>query len=396
VSAVAAKKRLAIVGAGPIGLAAALGGVRRGLEVTVFERDRVGASLLGWGPTRFFSTLAMNLPPGVAELLGTRLPPPDALLTGPEMVEMVLAPLAASVELEGRILEGHRVVAIGREGMLRVDYPGHPVRGERSFRLLVDTPAGERSFEADCVLDASGLSLRPALGEGGVPAPGERAAAATDRIVRDLGSLHRRRAQLAGKRVLLVGHGHSAANAIHLLEELAAQGTRVVWAVRALNTRPCLEVADDPLPERRTVVAHANQLAAKPPAWLRVERRAAVQAMAPDGEGALAVTLSGDRRVSVDAIVSLTGSRPDHEPLVELAVELAPTTEGAARLQRALANITDCLCVPAVAPDDLASGEPGFHLVGSKSYGRSRTFLLQTGYAQLETILDELARPPVG
>ena len=76
---------------------------------------------------------------------------------------------------------------------------------------------------------------------------------------------------------------------------------------------------------------------------------------------------------------------------MELAIEIAPSTEGAARLARALSNVTDCLSVPAVAPDDLSSGEPGVPHGRCKSYGRARTLLLKTGYAQLETILDRIA-----
>jgi hypothetical protein len=102
------------------------------------------------------------------------------------------------------------------------------------------------------------------------------------------------------------------------------------------------------------------------------------------------VELGGSRVVTVDEIVGLAGYRPDLSILSELAVEISPATEGSARLAKALSNVTDCLSVPSVAPADLDSGEPGFYLAGSKSYGRARTFLLKSGYAQLETILDRL------
>jgi hypothetical protein len=191
--------------------------------------------------------------------------------------------------------------------------------------------------------------------------------------------------------VLLVGHGHSAAHALLELEAVHGtdRDTRVIWAVRSPNLRPCVEVASDPLPERQRVVGQANQLAARAPEWLRVERRAQVEAMASDG-GALGVTLSGGRSVAADAVIALTGYRPNLSFLSELTLDIAPATEGAARLSRALSNVTDCLSVPSVSPADLASGEPDFHLIGAKSYGRSRTFLLMTGYAQLESILDGL------
>ena len=133
----------------------------------------------------------------------------------------------------------------------------------------------------------------------------------------------------------------------------------------------------------------------RPPAWLRIERRATLEGVERDRENTLRVSLSGpgERVVLTDALLALTGYRPDLSFLAELAVEIAPATEGSAGLARALAHVTDCLSVPAVAPLDLASGEPGFHLLGAKSYGRARTFLLQTGYAQLETILDGLVAP---
>jgi hypothetical protein len=195
--------------------------------------------------------------------------------------------------------------------------------------------------------------------------------------------------------VLLVGHGHSAAHAAARLDALAREAppTSVTWAVRTANLRPCQEVADDPLPERRQVVERANALAAEPPSHLAVERRAHVEAVAPAGAAGAArfrVALSGGRSVDCDAIVALCGRRPDLSFLGELALEISPVSEGSARLYRAVGTVTDCLSVPKVTPDDLASGEPGFYLIGAKSYGRLRTFLLQTGLGQLETILDRL------
>jgi thioredoxin reductase len=383
-------RRLLVIGAGPIGLAAALGGVRRGFEVTVLERDEVGASIRRWGDTRFFSPLSMNLPPGAAEVLSGRLPPDDALLTGPEFVDRVLEPLANCAELAGRVKLNHSVMAVGRSGFTRGDFAGHPIRAERRFQLLVETPQGEESMEADVVIDASGVySLPVAIGGGGIPAPGERALSAP--MIRHLGTLHANLDSLRGRRILLLGHGHSAANAVVALSRVAAEAsdTRVIWATRSMNRRPCVEVASDPLPERQRIVTAANRLAAQPPEWLQVERRTRVEWIRQSSDG-LQVGIGGGRVIVADDIIGLTGYRPDLSFLTELAIEIAPDTEGSARLARALANVTDCLSVPNVASSDLGSGEPGFYLAGSKSYGRARTFLLQSGYAQLQTILDTI------
>lgn len=373
-------KRLAIVGAGPIGLEAALLGVERGFDVVVLEKGRPGDALRRWGPTRLFSPFARNASPRVRAALGTACPKDDALLSGPEMAAAVLDPIAA--KLGDRLRTGTRVTAIGRARLGRGDHAGHPLRAERPFRILAESASGEEVVEADAVIDASGVQDLPcATGAGGVPAIGERAA--EGRILRSLGMLHEAKARIAGKQVLLVGHGHSAANALLTLEALVREApqTRVTWAVRTLNARPCQEVADDPLPERRAVVAHANELAEAPPAWLAVERRAHVERI-----GAADATLSGGRTVAADLVASFTGWRPDTRFLAELALDLSPVTEGAGPLHRAIANVTDCLSVPAVSAKDLASGEPGFFLAGSKAYGRSKTFLLGTGIAQLETI----------
>lgn len=379
--------RLVVIGAGPMGLDAALGALDRGFEVTVLEKGRVGESLLRWGSTRFFSPLGMNVSGRVKRRLGPELPSEDSLLTGPEMVARVLEPLAARTPLLGRVRLGHRVVAVGRARMTRAEMAGHPLRAERPFRLLVETPEGEDVIEAEAVLDASGICDTPAaLGAGGVPARGERAE--QSRVIRHLGLLEKRLGFVAGREVLVVGHGHSAANAIGLLAQVSP-APRVTWAVRTANRRPCLEVASDPLSERREVVARANGLAAEPPAFLRMERRASVEGIEAVN-GHLGVVLSGGRRAEYDTVVGLTGYRPDLSFLSELALEISPVSEGASRLQRALSSVTDCLSVPKIAAEDLASGEPGFHLVGFKAYGRLPAFLLKDGIAQLESILDGL------
>jgi hypothetical protein len=136
-------------------------------------------------------------------------------------------------------------------------------------------------------------------------------------------------------------------------------------------------------------VARASELVVRPPPFLRVERRAQVEQVTACPNG-IEVLLSGERRLEVDEVVALTGYRPELDLLSELALEISPVTEGAARLSRALSNVTDCLTVPTLRAADLESGEPGFHLIGSKSYGRARTFLLKTGIAQLEQIFERL------
>jgi len=375
-------KRVVVVGAGPIGLAAALGARRRGFEVTVLEAGEIGASLRRWGSTRFFTPLRMNFPgldvgrvlnPSAAEggRWGGRgrVENPshidgDDLLTGPEFVERVLVPAAAGLEVRTHT----RVASISRRGLTRTDFAGHPLRAERPFRIVTES---DEVLEADAIIDASGVGLPlPYAVRGRVDA------------IRTLGELDARKDELRGRRVLLVGNGHSAANAIAVLREAGAE---ITWAVRTANSKPVEEIANDPLPERQRVAALANALALQ----VRCERRAMVESVARNN-GHIDVALTGNRRVEVDAVVALTGYRPAGEYTSELALEISPVSEGGARLYRAISKITDCLCVPSVAKEDFATGEPNYFFVGARAYGRSRTFLLQTGLKQLETILDSL------
>ena len=375
-----------------MGLFAALEGAGRGFDVTVLEKNEVGSALLAWGPTRFFSPLGMNVSPQARKAIEVALPDDEALLTGPEMTDRVLRPLARSPMLAQRVLTRHRVIGVARLGMTRGDFAGHPLRSERPFQILAETASGERSFEADVVLDASGVTGRSCwMGEGGLPAAGERRL--SFRIVRGLGSLEQRLLRMAGKTVLVVGHGHSAANAILRLAELCEESpqTRITWAFRSPHRRPCAEVPGDPLPERQRVASCANDLAAEPPAFLAVHRRACVESLR-ESETRLEVALSGGRGGVFDEVVSLTGYRPDLSFLSELALEISPVTEGSAGLARALSGVTDCLSVPRVRPESLASGEPGFFLIGAKSYGRSRNFLIRTGLEQLESIFDGITQ----
>src|SRR3954468_8743971 len=95
--------RVAVIGAGPVGLAAAAHLLARGLEPVVFEAgDAVGASIREWGHVRVFSPWEFDLDPGAVELLeapGWSPPARDADPTGAELVERYLEPLAATPQI---------------------------------------------------------------------------------------------------------------------------------------------------------------------------------------------------------------------------------------------------------------------------------------------------------
>ncbi|MEK7726936.1 MAG: NAD(P)-binding domain-containing protein [candidate division KSB1 bacterium] len=390
------RKRALVIGAGPMGLEAALRAIARGFDTTILEAGRVGEHIRQWRHIRLFSPLGMNVSAQVKRILGERLPALDAIQTGAEYVATVLEPLAQSEALQGKIITERKVLAITRAGLGKMGLPNHPLRAERNFRVLAEDLAGnEHVYQADLVFDASGVFAQGNWsGSVGMPALGEMKF--NHRIIRHPIDVESESTRFAGKRVLLIGHGHSAANTIVALARVQqhAPKTQIIWAVRSDRTKPVLEVADDALHERAAVVEAANALAVRPSENLRVLRRATLEELQAVEETttlkAFLKVWKNTEEIEVDEIISLTGYRPNLDLLRETTVEFSSVTEGPRGLYKALSNITDCLAKIEVNPNDLQSGEPGLFIVGVKSYGRNPGFLLQSGNDQLDAIFAAL------
>ncbi|MGH7138281.1 MAG: hypothetical protein ACREHD_21235, partial [Pirellulales bacterium] len=253
--------RIAVLGAGPVGLEAALYARYLGYDVDLYERGRVAEHLLRWGHVRLFTPWLQNVSPLAVAALRNQDPswrPPDgaALLTGRELAERYLVPLAQSDLLVDSLRLGAEVLAVGREGQLKGDFVGEPAREEGDFRLLFrDGGGNESTAAADVVIDATGTFCQHNwAGASGIPAPGELAAGgAIEYGLPDV--LGRDRERYAGKKVLVVGAGYSAATSIVALAELARQtpGTEVVWITRrgpSAKDRPITVIEHDRLAER--------------------------------------------------------------------------------------------------------------------------------------------------
>jgi hypothetical protein len=377
---------VAVLGAGPIGVDAALACAAAGLECTVYEAGPgAGTHPLRWGHVRLFTPWSMNLSPRMRALL------PDApdgagCPSGRELAEAVLRPLASAPPLAGRIRTGHRVRAVGRRGLLKHEEIGTPRRAATPFRLLLDTPGGERVEHADVVLDCTGTHGGPnPLGDGGIPALGEPALGA--RIVRDIP-----RCDDAGAwrgTVLLVGAGKSAQTAAAGLARLPE--TRLHWVVRAPEP-DWGEVEGDPLPARQELVRTSRALAAGENPRVLVHTGSTVAALRPDGRR-VRVRLDPAGELTVDHVVALTGYVGDAGLYRQLQVHECYATAAPMNLSATLlaGAGNDCLAQPVAGLDALRTPEPGFFVLGAKSYGRLTTFLLRTGYEQVDRVIGELA-----
>jgi hypothetical protein len=380
---------VAVIGAGPVGLAAAAHLVSRGATPVVLEAGPgVGAAVRSWGHVRLFSPWAYNVDPAAAALLarsGWTPPDPGRLPTGRELVEAYLEPLAALPEIRPHLCLGARVTGVSRRGLDKLRSDG---RDAAPFLLRVLTPGGEeREVVARAVIDASGTWGSPnPLGADGTPARGEAALRA--RVVYGIPDvLGGDRPRYAGRRVAVVGSGHSALNALLDLAALAAAhpGTALTWIVRRpLAARVFGGGAADALPARGALGQEARALLSRGAVTLVVGR---VAALARTAAGVAVLDEAGAPLAVVDELVGATGLRPDLAPLRELRLDLDPVLEA----PRALAplidpNLHSCGTVPPHGAAELAQPEPGFYVAGMKSYGRAPTFLMRTGYEQVRSI----------
>ena len=367
--------RVAILGAGPIGLEAAAHCLHAGHEVNVFEAATVAASVERWGFVKLFSPFGWNSTPLGCSLIRRESPrhefPDDAdLVSGREWRERYLVPLASAGDLPGVIHTETRALAISRSGWRKSESRAGKLP---PFRLLLRDAKGERFEVADAILDCTGVLSRPNwLGDGGIPAAGELPArphlhAGVDDI------LGTRRNHYADKTVLVVGGGTSAAAAVTDLVTLGEthQSTWVIWLTQGGKSAPLPRRAGDPLKERDRLAARANHLAARCDGNLEYHARARIDELishGPEKGFRVASRVNGEAMEwEVDRVIAAVGYRPDPTLTAELRVD---DPEG-----------------------DLTTGEPGYFVLGAKSAGRSGEFLLREGHGQIHQVLAHLARP---
>ncbi|GAA3550164.1 NAD(P)-binding domain-containing protein [Amycolatopsis ultiminotia] len=383
-----------VVGAGPVGLAAAAQLLEQGLEPLVLERgERAGAAVAAWHHVRLFSAWSELVDPAGGRLLeptGWVRPDGSGYPTGREWAESYLRPLAEV--LGSRVRFGAEVVGVARRGRDRVVDSG---REGEPFSVHVRTAEGEERLLASAVIDASGTWGGPnPLGGEGLPAIGEQAA--FDRIAYRVPDLADPgvRARYAGRHIAVAGSGHSALTALVALSGLAAEdpATRISWVLRRGGIGTAFGGGDaDQLPARGALGTRARE--AVEAGLVSVVTGFRTETVERDETGRLSlVSANGQRLSDVDEVVALTGFRPDLGWLSEIRLELDPTLQAPVRLAPLVdPNVHSCGTVYPHGAKELTHPETGFYLAGMKSYGRAPTFLAMTGYEQVRSIAAELA-----
>jgi glycine/D-amino acid oxidase-like deaminating enzyme len=379
-----------VIGAGPVGLAAAAHLAERGLDFVVLESGPTVAAAIGeWRHVKLFSPWRYDIDSAARRLLeasGWTEPDLGTLPTGGDLIDSYLEPLTKTPQLNDRIRYDATVVAVTRVGFDRIRTAG---RDAAPFLIRL---AGGAELLASAVIDAAGTWRKPnVLGGSGIPAQGE--ATAADGIAGALPDvLGVDRDRYAGRRTAVVGAGHSAATTLLDLGELAEQvpGTEIVWVVRGTDQARTYGGGDaDELPARGALGSRLRKLVQSGHVELVSSFR--IEAITPTSDRRVEL-VAGERRVVADTVVNSTGFRPDHDFVSELRLDLDPIMGST----RALAPLIDpnqhsCGTVPPHGVDELAHPEPGYYAVGAKSYGRAPTFLLATGYEQARSVVAALA-----
>jgi glycine/D-amino acid oxidase-like deaminating enzyme len=390
-------KTVAIIGAGPVGLAAAAHVFERGLAPLVLEAGpEIGHAVRQWKHVQLFSPWEYNVDRAAERLLsetGWNSPSPAEYPTGGELIDQYLEPLANNTALKDHIHTSSRVTDISRVGFDKVKSKG---RDKAPFELRYQNGQGPRSVLADAIIDASGTWLSPnPAGANGLRAVGEIESSRQIRYgMPDV--FGGERARYAGKTVADLGAGHSAIGTLIDLARLGKEvpGTQAVWLLRGNNPAKAFGGggANDQLAARGKLGAAFADLVAS--GQVKVEPEFRVTHLSETGGRVRVGAGSGccGRQVTVDELIVATGFRSDLSFLRELRIQLDPVIESPLALAPLIdPNEHSCGTVRPHGARELAQDEPGFYFAGMKSYGRAPTFLMITGYEQVRSIAAEIA-----
>jgi len=390
------KKAVAIVGAGPTGLAAAAHALERGLEPILLEAgESVGHAVRQWSHVRMFSPWRYSIDKASERLLretGWNAPDPDHYPTGGELVGQYLEPLGTRTRLAKHIRVKSRVTAISRLGYDKLKTAG---REDAPFEIrYLNGGSGPSTLQADSIIDASGTWSTPnPAGVSGLPAIGE--ADHAQHIAYGMPDvLGASRHRYADKTVAVLGAGHSAIGTILDLVRLKSEApaTQVLWLLRGDNPEKSFGGgANDKLAARGELGEAFAAIVRGGKVRVEAGFRLAEVALSQDRLRLATGSACCARHVLVDQLVVATGFRPDMSFLREVRIDLDPALECPPVLAPLIdPNLHSCGTVRPHGARELAQPEKGFYFAGMKSYGRAPTFLMMTGYEQVRSIVADI------
>ncbi|REE81566.1 pyridine nucleotide-disulfide oxidoreductase [Paenibacillus taihuensis] len=390
------KLPVAIIGGGPVGLAAAAHLVTKGESFILFEAAaQVAGNMKSWSHVRVFSPWQYNIDKAARQLLeasGWSSPDKDGLPTGGQIIEEYLAPLAELPEIKPNIRFNTTVTSVSRKGISKIKTAN---REKMPFVLHVLENGENKVYEAKAVIDASGTwsSPNPAVSEG-VWTDSELAI--RNKVTYGIPDITGKdRDRYAGKSVLVVGSGHSAINALLDLAKLKEQEpqTTLYWVIRKSNVNEVYGgQGNDGLPARGALGTRLKKLVDS--GDVTVYSSFLIEKFGLSDEKIVVIGQSNGEFIqidSIDEVISNTGSRPDLGFLREVRTDIDSAIESVRELAPLIdPNFHSCGTVRPHGERELRQPDPNFYIVGSKSYGRAPTFLMATGYEQVRSIVAAL------
>jgi thioredoxin reductase len=384
------KLPVAIIGGGPIGLAAAAHLAKADENFVLLEAGpSIGHNVQQWGHVRLFSPWRFNIDKaarGLLEKAGWKAPAEDGLPTGSDLVQFYLLPLAELPGIKPFIRTNTKVVGIGRKGQDKMKTGD---RDHLPFMIHTEGDDGKlERFEAKAVIDASGTWNQPnPANASGIWTRQEREL--KDKIFYNIADIQGMADEkFKGKHIAVAGGGHSAINTILDLSEL--EGVKISWILRKKRIEEAYGGEEkDALQARGELGARIHQLvdSGKVDVFtpFRIEQvKRSGDAISLEGEW------KGDHYVlgDIDTLYVNAGSRPDFSTLSEIRLNIDPVTESSAQLAPLIdPNLHSCGTVRPHGESELRQPEKDFYIAGMKSYGRAPTFLMATGYEQVRSIV---------
>ncbi|WP_028595051.1 NAD(P)-binding domain-containing protein [Paenibacillus assamensis] len=387
---------IAIIGGGPVGLAAAAHLVSKGESFVLFETaNEIAGNINRWSHVRLFSPWQFNIDKVATQLLeenGWKAPIHTDIPTGGELVTQYLAPLSKLPTIQPHIHFNAKVTAVSRKGLSKVKTAE---REKLPFVLHVTENGETKVYEAKAVIDASGTwaTPNPAVSNGMWT---DNELALKEQITYEIPDvLGKQRERYAGKHVLVVGSGHSAIHALLDLEKLKEQepDTNISWIIRKSQVKEVYGGQEkDSLRERGQLGIRLENLVLS--GKVQVYPSFMIENFEQSGNQIHVIGYSNGQTIqveSIDEVISNTGSRPDMSFLREVRTDIDSAIESVGVLAPLIdPNLHSCGTVRPHGEKELRQPEQDFYIVGAKSYGRAPTFLMATGYEQVRSIVAAL------
>lgn len=384
---------IAIIGGGPVGLAAAAHLAKQGESFILLEAgEKIGSNILIWGHVRLFSPWQYNIDKAALALLeqhGWESPDINALPTGKEIVEQYLQPLANLPEIKPFIHLNTKVLSIGRKDTDKMKTAN---REKMPFMIYTEKEGVLQIYEARAVLDASGTWGNPnPANSNGIWLKEEQSL--NEHIFYGIPDiLGKEQKRYANKRVAVVGSGHSAINALLELATLKESNpkTNIVWIMRKQRAEEAYGGEEkDALEARGALGSRIHQLVDE--GSVEVITPYKIQHVVRTKDGMDIVGHQEEQEIKINDVHEMivnTGNRPNLSIVSEIRTSIDSATESVATLAPLIdPNLHSCGTVRPHGEKELRQPEKDFYIVGSKSYGRAPTFLMATGYEQVRSIV---------